>query len=131
MKIEILKLLTFTLLLIMATTSCSNKETMEDLCKDKKILKVFEDEPATVTVAGGGYYYLNLINFIDYRSEFSGTLAPTEELPEQYREHGLAVYISGNVTNCFGSLPVEPISCIGFLNLFELTSIKIRNLETV
>ena len=121
-----LKLLAFTLLLIMATISCSDKESDEDdkICKDMKILKVFEDEPAIVSGEG----FLNLTS-TSLQTEFS-PLIPIGGLPEQYRQHGLAVYISGNVTNCRSGSGIRTRIRYASFYLFELTSIKINDQKT-
>lgn len=124
------KLLTLSLLLMITVTSCADNEddeiSTQKLCEDMKILKVLKDEPARVMIAGDGSRgYLCLINFMDYQHVFSGTLLPVGGLPEQYMEEDLAVYISGNVTNC-DTDSYNTRTRYARFNLFELKSIKKR-----
>ena len=101
-------------------------------CKDKRILKVLTDEPAFVEkkcfehVGRVDTFYLRLVN--THADFFSVAVFPLGEIPEQYREDGLSVSISGNVISCgvVGGC-IEPYIRLAAVHLFELKSIKINN----
>ena len=106
----------------------------KEMCEDMKIFKVFNDEPAIVKK--GSFYqlgtadefYFELVNQdYDFLFSFPGVV-PLGDIPEQYREEGLSVYISGNVTNCvIGGGTYHTRTRFIPIFLFELKSIKINN----
>ena len=108
---------------------------MEYPCKDMKILKVFNDEPATVKKESFHHFgmadefYFELVNQdYEFLPVFPGVVPI--EIPEQYMKEGLSVYISGNVTNCvIGGGTAYTRTRFAPIFFFELTSIKIRNLN--
>ena len=133
------KNIVLTLCLVFVATSCgsSKMSDIENLdstsCENKEILKILNDEPVIVRkqcfehVERVDTFYFELVNRY---SEFfpNGHVFPTGEIPEQYRNEGLSVYISGNVTSCvvLGGCS-EPNIRLAYIHLFELKSIKIRN----
>jgi len=131
--------------LFFAAFSCRNSPISENECPcendkvdieniistscggDRTILKILDDEPAIVQKKCfdqvGEAFFFRLVN---RHSEFapSGVL-PVGEIPEQFRQEGLSVYISGNVIYralgaCYSDQRLVPTM------LFELTSIKIN-----
>jgi len=101
-------------------------------CDDgKKIIKVLKNEPAFVRkhcfehVGRVDAFYFELVK--DH-SEFNGTCVfPLGEVPQQYRDEGMSVKISGNVINCsVTSGCIEPHLRLSFMHLFEQKSIEIN-----
>jgi len=124
------------ILLIVAGSfySCAEKENniANYNCDNKKILKVLKDEPAYVQkscfdhVGRVDTFYFQLTK--RYPEFFTGdNVFPAGEIPQQFREEGLSVYISGNVTSCIviGGC-MEPNIRLAYIHLFELKSIKIK-----
>ena len=96
---------------------------------DGTILKILDDEPAIVQkkcFKVGEAFFFRLVN--EHSEFFSvGGVFPVGEIPEQFRQEGLSVYISGNVINCvMGVCYSDPRARLAPTNLFELTSIKIN-----
>ena len=135
---KIFKLFTLSLLLMIAVISCTDKDIVNEknkLCENMKILKVFKNEPATVQKRCFflderqiDAFYFVLEN--EYSEFFSHTgVFPVGEISEKYRVEGLPVYISGNVTSCTVGGCSTPNNRLAPFYLFELKSIKIKNLN--
>ena len=101
-------------------------------CEDKEILKILNNEPAIVRkscfdhVGRVDTFFFQLAN---HYPEFYASIGvfPAGEIPQQCRQEDLSVYISGNVTSCIvGGGCSQPNIKIGYIHLFELTSIKIN-----
>jgi len=106
-------------------------------CTDMEVLKVFNDEPAIVKKVNLSYYHpglsdefvFEIINHQNYDFLFPNfpIVFPVEKIPEQYRQDGMAVKISGNVTNCGisgGTYYAQTRLSLVPIHLFELKSIK-------
>jgi hypothetical protein len=114
-----------------ATCTCGEQYSAKNGNEDKIILKVLKDEPVYVRKECFEYvgrvdtFFFELIN---HHSEFPQvSILPVDEIPEQFREEGLSVYISGNVTNCIvAGGCIEPYFRLASIYLFELESIKIN-----
>ena len=161
MKTNILKSIAILLTITLVNAGCSKKDKVAENpknsevekttksededdnaikfpCKDMVILKVFNNEKATVKKGTFSIclydglttdkFYFELVNQdYDFIYNFPG-IVPVEEIPEQYRKEGLSVYISGNVTNCvIGGGTSYTGARLAPIFLFELKSIKIRN----
>jgi hypothetical protein len=96
-------------------------------CDEKKVIKILNEEPAYLRkgcfehVGRVDTFYFELINYYD--GIFS--LFPCNEIPKEYRNEGMSVFISGNITNCqeLGGC-IEPNIKLAPINIFELTIIK-------
>ena len=110
--------------------------------KEHDIIKVLKDEPAfiekmcipvryvnddnTLYEVRVDTFYFRLVN--EHSDFFSiAGIFPCGEIPEQYRQEGLSVYISGNVTSDLVGGCSEPNIKIAALPGFEITSIKTNN----
>jgi len=111
----------------------SNVEDSDSIsCENKDVLKILNEEPAIVRkqcfehIGRVDAFFFELENL---HSEvlWSVCLFPAGEIPQQFREDGLSVYISGNVISCYvlGGC-VEPNIRLAYIPLFELKSIKIN-----
>ena len=116
------------------TSKISDIDDSESIsCENKMILKILNDEPAIVRktcfehVERVDTFFFELVNRHSEFFSLAGVF-PAGEIPQQYREEGLCVYISGNVTSCtvLGGCS-EPNIKLPFIPLFELKSIKINN----
>ena len=132
------KLCFFLLAICLTGASCQENELRNGefpdwaSCENKKILKTLKDEPAIVRkhcfehVGRVDTFFFELVN--THSDFFSlGGIFPCNEIPKQYREEGLSVYIGGNVTSCtvVGGC-IEPNIKLASIPLFELQSIKIN-----
>ena len=98
--------------------------------EDKRIVKIYEDEPAIVQktcfehVGRKEAFYFDFVNHSELHSQ---SVFPIATIPEQFRKEGLSVKISGNVTNCLvAGGCIEPNFRMAPINLFEIKSIKIN-----
>ena len=133
-KLLIRVILAITLLVTFVASGCENskKSDIEDSCENKEILKILNDEPAIVRktcfehVGRVDTFYFDLVNqYSEFFSDFG--VFPVGEIPQQFREEGLSVYISGNVNSCrvLGGCS-QPNIRVGTIHVFELKSIKIN-----
>jgi len=102
-----------------------------NICEYKSIIEVLKDEPGYIRkgcINGGidAFFF----EFANERNSYPmyGVYLFGNNLPEQFREGGLSVYISGNIISCpVGSCYSSPNVRLAPTPLFELKSIKIKN----
>ena len=89
----------------------------------------YEGEPVYIRkgcfnhLGGKGAFYMELVK--DHSEFFGPSVFPLEEIPEQYWEDGLSVYISGNVISYRVSGGCsEPNIRLAGTHLFELKLLK-------
>ncbi|MDR2691015.1 MAG: hypothetical protein LBB73_01745, partial [Dysgonamonadaceae bacterium] len=109
-----------------------------DPCRDKRTVKVLDDEPATVRrnnvfqtkdkdisisidAASIDTFAFELQN--EYKDVSSRPVVSRYPVPEKYRIDGLKVKINGEITNCYVGFSAPYIRTIP-QNIFELTSIR-------
>ena len=144
MKTNILKFIAILLTITLVNAGCKKTEKDDDYyfvgypCNNMEILKVFNDEPATVK-KGKFYGHITDVFYFELVNQDYDFLLPNcpfvipIDVPKQYQKEGMSVYISGNVTNCMPS--IRPIKGKDYelnvmyvaIYIFELSSIKIRN----
>ena len=123
-------------ILLFMASGCGNTKLSDDSsvsCENKQILKTLNDEPAIVRkscfdhVGRVDTFYFEFENrHSEFFSDFG--VFPAGVIPQQCRQEGLSVYISGDVTSCVvGAGCSEPNIKLGYIHLFELKSIKINN----
>ena len=113
--------------------SCGVKgENESPLCENMVIVKKLNGEPAIIQkrcfqhLEREEAFFFELVNH--HEEFFSGNgIFPIGEIPQEFREEGLSVTISGNVTSCIvAGGCIEPNVRLPYIHLFELTSIKIK-----
>ena len=110
--------------------------------KKHDVIKVLKNEPAFIQKRCMDFYINDIDTFYNVRVDtfciilvnehseffFNAGMFPCGEIPEQYRQDGLSVYISGNVTSDVVSGGCsEPNIRIAGIPVFELSSIRINN----
>ena len=101
-------------------------------CGNKIILKVLDDELVYVRKSCFQHLDQRNITYIfelendNHPGYYTQLLFPLGDIPKQYREEGLSVYISGNIISCLVMGCSEPNIRVRNINAFELKSIKIN-----
>ena len=92
-------------------------------CIGKEIIEVLEDELVTIAFEPHLIMAADVDSLFFYTEQHKCLYPCYDQVPLEYRESGLKVRISGNVTNCDPRI-YAPHAMMTPGNIFELTSIK-------